>query len=250
MNLSPTPQTYSAAYGGKPGQLTAPQSIFEQLNQNVPDYANLTSSATSGVKSQLAGRLDPSTMRNIWDSAAARGVSLGQPNSALSNMIGLNLTGNTSQNLINTGIGNYGNLSNLWGSQQLSPELMSGIQAQNSVWNAAPDPKAVADQQKSDYYDALSNQFNQSLLHSMTTGGGGSGYGGTGGGGRSAMSDYSAPQAPLLSYDSSGLPLGYGSSMSGGNSSTWLGNESGKTYLQGIGFMPSDSPWVTGDLSK
>ena len=180
-NTSPTPTQGNGAFGLVPGQISAPPSIWEQLNQNVPNYGALTSSATGDIQSQLNGQINPATQSNIWDSAASRGVSLGQPNSPLSNMIGLNLTGQTSEGLINTGIGNYNSLTGTLGQTQQNPALLANIAETNSINAAAPNPQAAASyaQQLFNEYMQKMNPPQSGFYNATPAGGGGfnSGFG-------------------------------------------------------------------------
>ena len=94
-NLSPSSSNYNATYGGNVGNVDAPPSTYQQASSVYPGLSNLTGQAGGVISSELSGQLSPSTMTNIWNSAAARGVTLGQPNSSISNEIGLSLTGTT-----------------------------------------------------------------------------------------------------------------------------------------------------------
>jgi len=143
-NLHPAPSSawYPVA-GAKPGQINAPPSIFEQLNANVPYYGAATSGAMGDINSMLSGNLSPGTTRNIWNSAASRGVDLGMPNSPISNEIGLGLTGQTTEGLQQQGLQDYGSITGLLGSEQNNPQMLADIAEQNAVTAAAPDPKAA-----------------------------------------------------------------------------------------------------------
>lgn len=142
-NTNPTTSDWFPVTGGKPGQLTTPPSIFDQLNTNVPYYGTATTSAMGDINSLLSGNLSPSTTSNIWNQAASRGEALGDPNSPISNEIGLSLTGNTSEGLEQEGLGDYGSITSLLGSQQNDPQLLADIAEQNSVTAASPDPHAA-----------------------------------------------------------------------------------------------------------
>ena len=174
-DISPSANDYSSMFGGIPGQLSVPASIQQELNANVPGYSTATGTAMSDVQSQLNGQLSASTMMNIGNYAASRGIALGQPNSSLSNEIGLSTTGNTSENLVNTGIGNYNQLSNTLGNEQINPTLTAEIEQQNSVDAAAPNP-----QQAAWYQQALAT----ALARTSPAGKAGSGY-------QTALSDIS-----------------------------------------------------------
>lgn len=143
-DLSPSPVNYSPTYGGAPGQISAPPSVWDELGSNVPGFSGLATGASNDISSELAGTLSPATLMAINNSAAAHGVSLGQPNSALSNLLGMNITGNTVQGLQNQGINNFDSFSGLAGSQQESPSLLANIAEENAVNASAPNPSSVA----------------------------------------------------------------------------------------------------------
>lgn len=176
-NASPGPTSGNGAFGLVPGQTAVPPSLWEQLNQNVPNYGNLTSTATGDIQSLLNGTLSPQTMSNIGNYAASRGVASGQPNSAFSNEIGMSVTGNTSEGLMQQGIGDYNTFTNTAGGLQQSPALMAEISQSNANLAAAPSPSAAAA-----YALQLYNQYQNPA--------GGTGfstnYGGGGGGGFSS----------------------------------------------------------------
>jgi hypothetical protein len=142
-NVNPTATDWWPTWGGKPGQLGTPPSTYDQLNNNVPYYGANTSAAMGDINSMLSGQLSPSTTSNIWNQAASRGVALGQPNSPISNEIGLGLTGSTTEGLEQQGLGDYGSITSLLGSQQNNPQMLADIAEQNAVTAAAPDPKAA-----------------------------------------------------------------------------------------------------------
>ena len=142
-NTNPTATDWWPTWGGTPGQISAPPSEFDQLNENVPYFGAATSQSMGDINSMLSGQLSPSTTGNIWNEAASRGVALGQPNSPISNDIGLGLTGNTSEGLEQQGLGDYGSITSLLGSEQSNPQMLADIAEQNAVTAAAPDPKAA-----------------------------------------------------------------------------------------------------------
>ena len=200
-NVNPTPTTGQGAFGEVPGQTALPPSIWDQLNSNIPDYGAMTTAATGDIQSQLNGQLSPSTMTNIENQAASRGVSLGQPNSALSNEIGMNLTGTTTEGLEQQGLGNYNTFTGTVGSEQQNPALMSEISQSNAVLAAAPDPSASAS-----YSQSLYDQY----MAKMNPSGGTGGFSTTG----NPQGNYS--EFPMFSGGSGGTgSFGYGSG--GGN---------------------------------
>jgi hypothetical protein len=164
-NLSPGSNNYSATYGGNVGNVDAPPSTYQQAASVYSGLSGLTSQAGGVLSSELSGQLSPTTMTNIWNSAAARGVTLGQPNSSISNEIGLSLTGNTSEQLQQQGLSGYNNFLSGLSSTQLDPSLLTGIAEQNAVNNAAPQPASA---------NAEAQQLFQQYEQSMQTPQGGS----------------------------------------------------------------------------
>lgn len=142
-NTTPAATNWWPTWGGKPGAIGTPPSTYDQLNANVPYYGTATNQAMGDINSMLSGQLSPETTGNIWNAAASRGVALGQPNSPISNEIGLGLTGNSSEQLQQQGLGDYGSITSLLGSQQNNPQMLADIAEQNAVTAAAPDPKAA-----------------------------------------------------------------------------------------------------------
>lgn len=142
-NLNPTPQSGQGTFGLVPGAVQAPPSVWDELNQNVPNYGGMTSAATGDISSLLSGSLSPSTMRNIGDYAASRGVSLGQPNSPIANEIGMGLTGTTTEGLQQQGLTDYNSLTSTLAGTQQNPSLLADIASQNATNAAAPDPASA-----------------------------------------------------------------------------------------------------------
>jgi hypothetical protein len=181
-NINPSPQQGNGAYGLVPGAISAPSSVWDELNQNVPNYGAMTQSATGDIQGMLNGQLSSGTMMNIGNTAAAHGVATGQPNSALSNLMGMNITGNTTEQLQQQGVGDYNNLTSTLASTQQSPSLMAGIAEENAVNAAAPNPQAA-----SSYAQSLYNQY----LNNPTTGTGKYSSFNSGSSGGGAMGNYS-----------------------------------------------------------
>ena len=153
--ISPPPVTGQGAFGMVPGQISAPPSIWDQLNQNVPNYGAMTTSATGQIQNQLAGNLSPSTMYNIGNYGASRGVSLVHPNSPMSTMIGMGLTGTSTEGQVQSGLQNFNQFANTAGSQQQNPALLTNIAETNAVTGSAPDPSQSAAYAKSLYDEYL-----------------------------------------------------------------------------------------------
>jgi hypothetical protein len=138
--MSPQPTDYNQVYGGIPGQLAVPPSVYQEMGQSVPGFTQNTGAAGGDISSMLAGQLSPGTMMNIGNYAASRGVALGEPNSAISNEIGLSTTGTTSEQLMQSGLGYYNQMAGTLGSEQTNPSLVAGLEMQNATDLAAPDP--------------------------------------------------------------------------------------------------------------
>lgn len=168
-NISPTPQSGSGAYGSVPGNLSLVPSTYQQL-QNIPGYGGLTSSAVGDIGSELNGSISPGTQNLLQNKAASLGVSMGQPGGGVANpgntFTTQNLLDNlgiTSEQLQGQGLNSLNQFSGTTGAQQLSPELESGIQEQNAVNAATPNPAAAQSEALSLYqqYMAMANPQNQ-----------------------------------------------------------------------------------------
>lgn len=183
-NLNPQPQSGAGTFGAVPGAIGAPPSLWDETNQNVPGLAGLTSQTSNLIGSQLNGNLSPSTIGSLTDSAAARGVSLGQGGgTGLTNEILLKTLGLTHEQLQQQGLGNYLNFLGATSSLQQKPELLAEIASRNATMAAAPNPTLA-----SQYLMGLSrgtgtrlrNPFAGFNLGGMTSGTGTGGYGGYG----------------------------------------------------------------------
>jgi hypothetical protein len=177
-NIAPTPTAGNGAFGLVPGATQTPPSLWEQLNQNVPNYGAMTTSATGDISGMLNGQLSSSTMNNIGNYAASRGVALGQPNSPMSNEIGMGLTGTTTEGLQQQGLTDYNTLTGTAGGLQQNPALMSEISQSNAVLGSAPSPSDAASYAKS-LYDQYLKNANPSSWSLNPAGGTGARGGGT-----------------------------------------------------------------------
>lgn len=145
-SLNPAPQSGSGTYGAVPGAIGAPPSIWQQT-QAIPGMSGLTSQNTGLIGSQLNGNLSASTVGNLTDAAAARGVSLGQGGSTgLTNEILLKTLGLTHEQLQQQGQQNYLSFLGASGQQQQNPELLAEIASRNATMAAAPNPTLAAQQ--------------------------------------------------------------------------------------------------------
>jgi hypothetical protein len=217
-NVSPAPTTGQGAFGEVPGQTALPPSIWDQLNSNIPGYGAMTTSATGDIQSQLNGTLSPSTMSNIGNYAASRGVSLGQPNSPMSNEIGMNVTGTTTEGLEQQGLGNYNTFTGTAGSEQQNPALMADISQSNAVLGSAPDPSAAA---------AYSQSLYDEYMAKMNPAGGTGGFSMTG----NPQGNYS--QFPMFGGGGAGA---YGSINYGGGGSPYSVYNTGGYGQDNVGF--------------
>lgn len=178
--LNPGSTSYSAAYGGVPGQLGLPPSIWEQLNSNVPGYSGLTQGAVNDIGSMMRGELSPGTESNIANTGAARGVAMGQPNSPLVNSMDMSLTGTTSNGLEQQGVNDYGTFTGTVGAEQQNPALMNEIATQNAVDASAPNPAAAAAAMMAEMMAMRGPQGGSSMPAGTVLGGGGSPSGSVG----------------------------------------------------------------------
>jgi hypothetical protein len=120
---------------------------------------------------------------------------------------------------------------------------------QNAAMAAAPNPEQAAQQQRNDYYSSM---LMAERLAQMAGGGGGA-SGGTGGG-APRPSSYTTLDGGF-SYDSSGLPAGYGATITGTpgtgayqGMSDWMAGLGG-TYSGSGGqstYYPADGVMVDG----
>ena len=184
-SLNVAPQSGAGAFGAVPGNLTAPNSTYQQLSQ-IPGFSGLSSSAIGDTQSQLNGSLSPQTQNLLQNKAASLGVSMGQPGGGTASTGNTFTTQNlldnlgiTSEQLQNQGLSNFNQLSSTTGQQQLSPELQSSIQEQNAVNAATPNPAAAQSEALSLYqqYLSLANpKAPQSQFQQASAAGGGNAF--------------------------------------------------------------------------
>lgn len=181
-NLNPQPQSGSGTFGAVPGAIVAPPSLWDETNANVPGMAGITNQTSGLIGSQLNGNLSASTVGNLTDAAAARGVSLGQGGSTgLTNEILLKTLGLTHEQLQQQGVGNYLNFLGQTSSLQQKPDLLADIASRNATMAAAPNPTLA-----SQYLMGLSRgngTARRSPLNLSSLFGTGGYSGGSGGGG-------------------------------------------------------------------
>ena len=228
-----------------PGAINAPPSVWDELNQNVPNYGPMTQSATGDISSLLSGQLSPSTMNNIGNYAASRGVAMGQPNSPLSNLIGMNVTGTTTEGLEQQGLGDYNSLTGTLGATQQNPALLSNIAEENAVNASAPNPQAASQELQSLFAQYMNNPARGTGQYSsFNPSGAGSGGSASGGGAYS--------QFPMFSGGGNSAATGYANNVAsgfGGSTGpviTTGGGSSVDTLTSGGGSNPFDP--LAGDL--
>jgi hypothetical protein len=140
---NPTPQAGSGWAGGVPGVISNPTSIYDQLNQNVPQYGALTTATTGNISNELNGQVSPTTQNLIQNKAAAAGVAGGVPGSGFQQNNALANLGMTAEQLQHQGVTDYSQFSNTVGNEQLSPEIQTEVATQNAIDAAAPNPAAA-----------------------------------------------------------------------------------------------------------
>lgn len=158
---NPAPQSGSGAFGKVPGVISTPDSTYDELNQNVPNYRALSAATTGNIQDELAGHLSHGTQNLLQDKAAAFGINSGlpggTPGNTITNQNFLNSLGLTSEGLAHEGVLDYNQFSGTTGNQQLNPELAFGVSSQNAIDAAAPNPAAAASYSQS-LYDKYLNQ--------------------------------------------------------------------------------------------
>lgn len=145
---SPLAPYSGGAFGTQLPQLANPQSIYQELNSNVPNYGALTKTATGNIGNELNGVVSPSTQNMLQNKSAALGISsgaggFGTPGGFASNNFLQNL-GLTSEGLTHQGLTDYNTFTGTAGIQQLDPSLAYGVSEQNAVNAASPDPAAAS----------------------------------------------------------------------------------------------------------
>lgn len=133
----------AGTFGTNVGQIAQPKSIYQELQQNVPNYGALTTTATNNIGNELSGNINPQTLQMLQNQAGTRGITSGMPGSGLNFETLLGNEGLTSQNLQHQGLTDYNTFTGTAGSQQTDPSLAFGVASQNAVDAAAPDPTAA-----------------------------------------------------------------------------------------------------------
>jgi hypothetical protein len=146
-SLNPTPtEGGGTTFGQVPGALGAPPSIWEQ-EQDIPGMDAATKANMGNINAELAGQLSPGTTENLINSAAARGLTLGQGgNTGLVNEALLKTLGLTQEELKAAGATHYNQFLSTSGSQQQNPALLAEIADSNAKNAAAPNPTLAAEE--------------------------------------------------------------------------------------------------------
>jgi hypothetical protein len=144
-SLNPTPtEGGGTTFGQVPGALGIPPSVWEQ-EQNIPGVSAAITSNMGNINSELAGQLSPGTTENLEDSAAARGLTLGQGgNTGLVNESLLKTLGLTQEELQQAGSTNLNSFLSTSGGMQTSQDLAATIASSNATNAAAANPTLAA----------------------------------------------------------------------------------------------------------
>lgn len=146
-NINPKPVSNNSTFGSNIGQIGAPPSIYDQLNETVPNYGSLTGAATRNIGDELSGKLSTGTQNLLQDKSAEFGVDSGMPGGAPGNTLTtqnfLDSLGLSSEGLAHQGLTDYNQFATTTGNQQSDPNLLFGVASQNAIDAAAPDPTAA-----------------------------------------------------------------------------------------------------------
>lgn len=136
-------------FGKIPGPIGTP-SPFSDLSSVYPNLGRTNAGVSADILSKLHGDLSPQTQQNIQDAAARFGVANGMPGAGgksgtLVNNLNLRDLGISSENQVESGLHDYGNIIGaVSGTQTVKPELQTEIAATNAVNAAAPNPSDAA----------------------------------------------------------------------------------------------------------
>jgi hypothetical protein len=243
-SLNPTPtQGSDTTFGMVPGAIGIPPSVWQQ-EQQIPGVSAATTAETGNINSELAGQLSPGTTENLEDSAAARGLSLGQGgNTGLVDETLLKTLGLTQEELQQAGSTNLNSFLSTSGQQQQNPQLMAEIASSNATNAAAPNPTLAAEEAIALGYGSGGGSAN-SNLGSLT--GTSSGYNATASGANTgyaallqqyvnAMAGSNSPSNNIMSAlnpasGDSGNPFGMGTYGATDNYSNYDPTNSGSLY--------------------
>jgi hypothetical protein len=144
-NADPQARNYDSTYGGIPGSIGLPPSVFSQITKQIPAFGSMTDQTTHDIMQQLQGILPSDVNQAIQDAGAGWGISSGMgPNSGIGGNKTLRDLGIASLTEQQTGIGNYMNFLSGVGSTMLPPALMADIASRNAAMRSAPIPANAA----------------------------------------------------------------------------------------------------------
>lgn len=205
------------------------------LNTALPGASNGLAQELQLAESDLSGQLSPSTLNNLEQVSAERGVSTGDIGSPNSNAALMSLLGNTTEQLQQTGVQDLTSAISSApvgpaydpASQQVTPGQDIAALQQNAQNAAQPNPAAAAAQNMAALQAGLQAgkaPAKVGVLPTGTTGGIPSGGGGIGT--SSSDSFMNSPDASYGSVVGYGPGGSYGSSISGGAPGTMGTNAS------------------------
>jgi hypothetical protein len=128
------------------------QQLLGQYNTAIPNYSELTSTASSNIGQELHGGVPQDVISQLTQQAAERGISTGMPGSSNSNAAYLRALGLTSLGQQQTGMQNLATMTQtapvapLYNPASLlvTPEQQQQEASAQSLYNAAPVPAAAA----------------------------------------------------------------------------------------------------------
>lgn len=147
-----TRPTLPAPVTTRPDATASAISAGNQVNYQLPGYANSLSNIGGNINAETAGTLPPDVLRKLQQGAAERGVATGTSGSGNNDAAYLQALGLTSLDLTNMGQTNLlRQLPALPGSQisqnpEFSPSSASAtdVNSSNAIYRSAPDPRAAA----------------------------------------------------------------------------------------------------------
>jgi len=244
---NPGPTGGNGAYGLVPGTIGVPPTAWQQTTSAIPALGD-TSQLTGNIMHELQGDINPQALKNMQDAAASYGISSGMPGSnaqggTLAFNKNLRNIGLDTQAIQHQGAQDYNSLLGAVSGLQTPQSLAAEIAAHNAQLRAAPDPAAAAQQQQADYWRALN----------ATRGpGGGTGAGGMGPAGGTGVY---APVNQALGFgfgsyggqqqgQGSGSFGGTTSTLPGGSSSTWSGQDFGSLFGDPYAGAPTQNAYA------
>jgi len=169
-NINPPPMTGQGPYGMVPGTISYPATPYEEASRIYTGLPGLTNEVLAGVKSDINSEFTPGEMAAIHDYANTFGVGQGMPgaelwyNKALGNVV------DEAWKRRQAGTQNYQSIISMLSKMGIDPALAAQIAAHNAQLNAAPDPKAAAEEMIRRYAESL-NQLARGPQGGTATGG-------------------------------------------------------------------------------